>query len=220
MRAGATDRFMTNLTAKGGGWFNLARRGRAMQRPHRHNPAPSARVRPTMRAFIGLGGNLPESRDALGRAVAELNGIGSVVRASSLYASAPRDLVDQPEFTNAAVELHTDLEPEALLVALKRIELSLGRDPQGIRYGPRVVDLDILAFDGKCVTDTRLDLIVPHPRLHERRFALEPMAELQPDLRPWRGCDDVRRDVTVADLLPHVADQDVRRVAGPEWADR
>jgi 2-amino-4-hydroxy-6-hydroxymethyldihydropteridine diphosphokinase len=173
-----------------------------------------------MRAFIGLGGNLPESRETLGRAVAELNGIGSVVRASSLYASAPRDLLDQPEFTNAAVELHTDLEPEALLLAIKRIELSLGRDPHGIRYGPRVVDLDILAFDGRCVTDPRVDLIVPHPRLHERRFALEPMAELQPDLRPWRGCDDVRRDVTVADLLPHVADQDVRRIAGPEWADR
>jgi 2-amino-4-hydroxy-6-hydroxymethyldihydropteridine diphosphokinase len=172
-----------------------------------------------MRAFIGLGGNLPETRDALRRAVAELRGIGSVVRTSSLYASAPRDLLDQPEFLNAALEMHTDLEPEVLLFEIKRIELSLGRDPQGIRYGPRVIDLDILAFDGRCVTDTGLDLIVPHPRLHERRFALEPMAELQPDLRPWRGCDDVRRDVTVADLLPHVADQEVRRIAGPEWAD-
>lgn len=172
-----------------------------------------------MRAFIGLGGNLPETRAAFGRAAAELRGIGSVVRASSLYASAPRDLLDQPEFTNAALEIHTELEPAALLFELKRIELSLGRDPQGVRYGPRVVDLDILAFDGRCVTDTRLDLIVPHPRLHERRFALEPMAELQPDLCPWRGCDDVRRDVTIADLLPHVADQEVRRIDGPEWAD-
>lgn len=173
-----------------------------------------------MRAFIGLGGNLPETRDAFARAVAELRGIGSVERSSSLYAAAPRDLLDQPEFTNAVLELQTELSPEELLVALKRLELSLGRDPQGIRFGPRVVDLDILAIDGRCVTDTDLDLIVPHPRLHERRFALEPMAELQPDLRPWRGCDDVRRDVTVADLLPAVADQEVRRVVGPEWADR
>lgn len=173
-----------------------------------------------MRAFIGLGGNLPGSAATLARAVAELRGIGSVVRASSLYASAPRDLLEQPDFTNAAMELETDLSPEDLLLELKRIELALGRDPQGARYGPRVVDLDILAIDGKCVTEPDLDLIVPHPRLQERRFALEPLAELQPDLRPWRDCADVRRDVTVADLLPPVADQDVRRVAGPEWADR
>lgn len=173
-----------------------------------------------MRVFIGLGGNLPATEDAFVRSVAELHGIGSVVRTSSLYAAAPRDLVDQPEFRNAVLELETELEPIDLLVALKRIELSLGRDPQGVRFGPRIVDLDILAIDGRCVTDPARDLIVPHPRLHERRFALEPMAELQPDLRPWRRCDDVRRDVSVADLLSAVADQDVRRIAGPEWADR
>jgi 2-amino-4-hydroxy-6-hydroxymethyldihydropteridine diphosphokinase len=82
------------------------------------------------------------------------------------------------------------------------------------------VDLDILSFDGLCVADTDLDLIVPHPRLQERRFVLEPMAELEPGLRPWRNCADLRTDVTVADLLPSVADQEVRRIAGPEWADR
>jgi len=173
-----------------------------------------------MRAFIGLGGNLPESASAFSRAVAELRGIGSVVKTSSLYVSAPRDLFDQPDFSNAALELHTDLTPEDLLVELKRLELALGRDPQGLRFGPRLVDLDILAFDGKCVTETDIDLIVPHPRLQERRFALEPLAEIQPDLQPWHGCADVRRDVTVADLLPAVADQEVLRTAGPEWADR
>ena len=173
-----------------------------------------------MRAFIGLGGNQPESTSALARAVAELRGIGSVVKTSSLYLSGPRDLLDQPEFVNAALELQTDHGAEDLLVALKRLELALGRDPQGIRFGPRLVDLDILAFDGKCVTEPDIDLIVLHPRLQERRFALEPLAEIQPDLQPWRGCADVRRDVTVADLLPAVADQEVRRTVGPEWADR
>jgi 2-amino-4-hydroxy-6-hydroxymethyldihydropteridine diphosphokinase len=173
-----------------------------------------------MRAFIGLGGNLPESASTLARVAAELRGIGSVVRTSSLYTTAPRDMANQPDFTNAALELETDLSPHQLLFELKRLELSLGRDPQGIRYGPRLLDLDILAIDGKCVTDTERDLIVPHPRLQERRFSLEPLAELQPDLRPWRGCADVRRDVTVADLLPSVADQEVTRTAGPEWADR
>jgi 2-amino-4-hydroxy-6-hydroxymethyldihydropteridine diphosphokinase len=173
-----------------------------------------------MRAFIGLGGNLPESPSTLARAVTELRGIGSVVLTSSLYMTAPRDLLDQANFTNAALELHTDLSPHDLMLELKRMELALGRDPQGIRFGPRLIDLDILAIDGKCVTDTEVDLIVPHPRLQERRFALEPLAELQPDLQPWRDCADLRQDVTVADLLPSVADQQVRRISGREWADR
>ena len=173
-----------------------------------------------MRAFIGLGGNVGDTRQALAGAVRELEAIGQVARVSSLYESAPRDFADQPIFTNAVVELSTELTPPELLFHVKRIEVVLGRDPQGIRYGPRVVDLDILSFDGLCVTDTDLDLIVPHPRLQERRFVLEPMAELEPTLRPWRDCADLRTDVTVADLLPSVADQEVRRIAGPEWADR
>jgi 2-amino-4-hydroxy-6-hydroxymethyldihydropteridine diphosphokinase len=172
-----------------------------------------------MRAFIGLGGNLGDTDAVMRRAVGELRRIGQVVKASSLYVGAPRDMLDQPEFTNAAVELETESSPQELLVELKRLELSMGRDPQGMRFGPRVIDLDILSLDGRCVEDLELDLIVPHPRLHERRFALEPLAELEPSLQPWRGCADVRRDVTVADLLPSVADQEVRRVAGPEWAD-
>ncbi len=172
-----------------------------------------------MRAFIGLGGNLPGSEAAFRSALPELGAIGQVVRASSLYRSSARDLLDQPEFTNAALELETDLEPADLLLALKRLELTMGRDPQGIRFGPRLIDLDILAFDGRCIADAELDLVVPHPRLVERRFALEPLAELDPGLRPWRGCDDLRIDVSVVDLLPAVADQEVARISGPEWAD-
>ncbi len=173
-----------------------------------------------MRAFIGLGGNVGDTRQSFKAAVRELAGIGQVLRVSSLYRSAPRDFVDQPEFLNAVVEMAVDLEPVELLFHLKRVELALGRDPHGMRYGPRALDLDILAFDGRCVTDTDRDLIVPHPRLQERRFALEPLTELDPGLRPWRGCADLRTDVTVADLLPSVADQEVQRIGGPEWADR
>ncbi len=172
-----------------------------------------------MRAFIGLGGNLGEPAVAFRAAVAELRGIGQVVRVSSLYDAAPRDSLDQPRFQNAALELETDLSPTDLLVELKRLELSLGRDPQGRRWGPRVIDLDILAFDGLCVTDPEHDLIVPHPRFHERRFALEPVAELDPALLPWRNCSDFRLEVTVADLLATVANQEVIRVGGPEWSD-
>ena len=172
-----------------------------------------------MRAFIGLGGNLGEPAVAFRAAVAELRAIGQVVRVSSLYDTAPRVSFDQPHFLNAAVELETELEPTDLLVELKRLEMALGRDPQGRRWGPRTIDLDILAFDGLCVTDTEHDLIVPHPRFHERRFALEPVAELDPNLLPWRNCSDLRVDVSVADLLPTVAGQEVMRVGGPDWAD-
>ena len=172
-----------------------------------------------MRAFIGLGGNLGEPAVAFRAAVAELRGIGQVVRVSSLYDSAPRGGPDQPRFLNAALELETDLEPAELLAELKRLERALGRDPEGRRWGPRLIDLDILAFDGRCVTDPDLDLIVPHARFHERRFALEPVAELDPGLRPWRNCSDLRVDVSVADLLATVANQEVLRVGGPDWSD-
>src|SRR5918992_2233687 len=172
-----------------------------------------------MRAFIGLGGNIGEPSVAFRAASAELRAIGAVVGASSLYTSAPRDGQNQPAFLNAALEMETDLDPHALLTALKEIERRLGRAPDERRWGPRVIDLDILSFDGRCVADTDLDLIVPHPRLQERRFALEPLAELDPNLQPWRGCADLRGDVTVADLLPSVAEQEVQRVGGPEWSD-
>jgi 2-amino-4-hydroxy-6-hydroxymethyldihydropteridine diphosphokinase len=172
------------------------------------------------RAFIGLGANQGEP-DATFRAAARaLARVGRVARTSSLYASAPRDMVDQPDFTNAALELETGLEPADLLLTLKRLELTLGREPQGVRFGPRVIDLDVLVLDGRCVDDPELDLVVPHPRLTQRRFALEPLAELDPDLRPWGACGDERAALTVTELLLKVPDQDVRKVAGPEWVDQ
>lgn len=172
-----------------------------------------------MRTFIRLGGNIGDARSAFASAIAELRALGAVGAVSSLYVSEPRDVHDQPQFTNAAVELETELEPSDLLTALKTIELRLGRDPDGRRWGPRVIDLDILAFDGRCVEDAKGDLIVPHPRLPQRRFVLEPLAELDPDLKPWRNCSDLRHEVTVGDLLPSVAEQKVRRVGGADWAD-
>jgi 2-amino-4-hydroxy-6-hydroxymethyldihydropteridine diphosphokinase len=172
-----------------------------------------------VRAFIGLGGNLGEPAVAFRAAVADLRAIGQVVRVSSLYDTAPRGSLNQPHFLNAAVELLTDHSPIELLRELKRLERALGRDPEAPRWSPRTLDLDILAFDGRCVTDTEHDLIVPHPRFHERRFALEPVAELDPNLLPWRNCSDLRVDVSVADLLPTVATQEVLRVGGPDWAD-
>jgi 2-amino-4-hydroxy-6-hydroxymethyldihydropteridine diphosphokinase len=169
------------------------------------------------RTFIGLGANQGEPEVTFQSAARALARMGQVVRISSLYASAPRDMVDQPEFTNAALELETDLEPADLLLALKRLELTLGRDPQGVRFGPRVIDLDILALEGRCVDDPELDLVIPHRRLAERRFALEPLAELDANLRPWAACADDRAALTVSDLLRNVSDQEARKTAGPEW---
>lgn len=190
----------------------------------REHPTPTTRratgYRADVLAYIGLGGNTGDPAVTFGRAVGALRATGQIVRVSSLYASAPRDVEDQPEFLNAALELETDLAPRQLLVQLKGIELALGRDPSGERYGPRSIDLDILAIQGRCLADQDLNLFVPHPRLQERRFALEPLTEIDPGLKPWAGCDDMRVDVTVADLLPSVAGQDVRRVGGPEWSDR
>jgi 2-amino-4-hydroxy-6-hydroxymethyldihydropteridine diphosphokinase len=175
-----------------------------------------------VRTFIGLGGNIGEPAAAFRAAVAELRAIGQIVRVSSLYDSAPQEgpgRPGQPHFLNAAVELAVDMEPADLLAELKRLELALGRDPNARRWGPRNIDLDILAIDGRCVTDTEHDLIVPHPRLQERRFALEPVAELDPQLKPWRNCSDLRVDLTIADLLATVASQEVARIGGPDWAD-
>jgi 2-amino-4-hydroxy-6-hydroxymethyldihydropteridine diphosphokinase len=171
------------------------------------------------RAFIGLGANQGEPDATFRAAVGALARIGRVVSTSSLYASAPRDVVNQPDFTNAALELETDLEPADLLLTLKRLELTLGRDPQGVRFGPRVIDLDILALEGRCVDDPELDLVIPHPRLAERRFALEPLAELDPNLHPWEACGDDRSALTVEELLSRVADQEVELIGGPEWID-
>ena len=170
-----------------------------------------------MRACIGLGGNLDASREALVSALAELTKVGQVGPISSLYLSGPRDLEDQPDFLNTAIGLETELTPRPLLAELKAIERRLGRDPLGERFGPRLIDLDILAIDVLCVDDSP-DLVVPHPRLAERRFALEPLAELDPDLRPWSACPVEHRDRTVAEALAAVMDQDVEVVEGPGWA--
>jgi 2-amino-4-hydroxy-6-hydroxymethyldihydropteridine diphosphokinase len=168
--------------------------------------------------WIGLGGNLTGSLEALKAAVAAIAEIGQTLSIAPLYRSAPRERADQPDFLNAALAVETDLEPRPLLVELKAIERRLGRDPLGHRYGPRLVDLDILAIEGRCIQDEP-DLVVPHPKLVERRFALEPLAELAPDLRPWAACPDERRELTVAEALAAVMDQAVERIAGPEWAE-
>ena len=141
-----------------------------------------------MRAYVGVGANLGDRRATIERAVELLRATPGVelLAVSSLRETDPVGFAEQPRFLNGAVELETTLKPRELLDVLLRVERDLGRTREGPRFGPRTIDLDLLVHG-----DRRLDepgLTVPHPRLHERRFALEPLAELAPELEiPGRG---------------------------------
>jgi len=140
------------------------------------------------RAYVGLGSNLGDREELLQRAVDLLTASRGVTLAatSSVRETEPVGFLEQPRFLNAAVAIDTDLGPRELLERLLAIERELGRTRRGPRFGPRTVDLDLLVM-GDLVVDEP-GLTVPHPRLHERRFALEPLAELDPALVvPGRG---------------------------------
>jgi 2-amino-4-hydroxy-6-hydroxymethyldihydropteridine diphosphokinase len=133
-------------------------------------------------AYIGLGANLGDREATLTRAIellGERAGV-EVVAVSSFRETDPVGYLDQPRFLNAAACLDTYLTPQELLATLLEIERELGRVREGQRYGPRTVDLDLLLMDGLVLDEPGLEL--PHPRLHERAFALEPLAELDPEL--------------------------------------
>ena len=134
------------------------------------------------RAYIGLGSNLGERAIHLDAALVMLRSHPRLrlLRVSRLRWTAPVGMADQPDFLNAVAELDTALGPHELLEVLLDIEAQLGR-VRGQRWGPRTMDLDLLLMDGLVMADEALQL--PHPRLHERRFVLEPLAELAPDLR-------------------------------------
>ncbi len=140
------------------------------------------------RAYVGLGANLGDRAATLTRAI-ELLGERpeiAVVAVSSFRETDPVGFLDQPRFLNAAVAIDTSLSPAALLATLLEVEQELGRVRTGQRYGPRTVDLDLLLMDDLTLAEPGLEL--PHPRLHERVFALEPLAELDPALVvPGRG---------------------------------
>jgi 2-amino-4-hydroxy-6-hydroxymethyldihydropteridine diphosphokinase len=141
-----------------------------------------------MRAYVGLGANLGDRRATIERAIELLRAAPDVevLAVSSLRETDPVGFEDQPRFLNGALALETELEPRALLDLLLGVERALGRTRRGPRFGPRTIDLDLLLYGDEQLEEP--GLTVPHPRLHERRFALEPLAELAPELEiPGRG---------------------------------
>jgi 2-amino-4-hydroxy-6-hydroxymethyldihydropteridine diphosphokinase len=140
------------------------------------------------RGYVGLGANLGDREHTLRRALELLDtevGI-AVVSVSSFRETDPVGYLDQPPFLNGAAAVETELAPRELLERLLGVERALGRVREGPRFGPRTIDLDLLLY-GDAVLDEP-GLTLPHPRLHERRFALEPLAELDPELVvPGRG---------------------------------
>jgi 2-amino-4-hydroxy-6-hydroxymethyldihydropteridine diphosphokinase len=132
-------------------------------------------------AYVALGANLGPREITLLRAVdllAETEGI-DVQAVSQLRETEPVGVVEQPRFLNGAVAVETSLPSRALLERLLEVERTLGR-VRDVRWGPRFVDLDLLVYGDQQIDEPGLR--VPHPRLHERRFALEPLAELDPEL--------------------------------------
>lgn len=151
-----------------------------------------------MLAYVGLGSNLGDREASIRRALELLAADTdiAVVAVSSLRETDPVGFLDQPRFLNGACAVETELRPRDLLERLLAVERTLGRRRDGPRFGPRAIDLDLLLYGGETVEEP--DLVVPHPRLCERRFALEPLAELDSEL----ALPDGRR---VADLLSESA---------------
>ncbi len=141
-----------------------------------------------VRAYVGLGSNLGDRDRMLWGAIHMLafNPDVDVVAVSSFRETDPVGFLDQPPFLNAAVAVDTELEPRTLLDLLLWVERELGRTREGPRFGPRTIDLDLLLYGDEVLDEP--GLTVPHSRLHERRFVLEPLAELDPGLTvPEKG---------------------------------
>jgi 2-amino-4-hydroxy-6-hydroxymethyldihydropteridine diphosphokinase len=161
---------------------------------------------PLKQAFLGLGTNLGDRDANLDRALAALEAERiHLLRKSSIYETEPQDVKDQPWFLNMVVECETRYFPLQLLSVLNRVERDLGRERgrRAILKGPRLIDIDILLFGSVCM-DTP-ELTIPHPRMLNRRFVLEPLVEIAPDLRlPANG-------KPIREALLRVAAQQIRR---------
>jgi 2-amino-4-hydroxy-6-hydroxymethyldihydropteridine diphosphokinase len=156
-----------------------------------------------VKAFVGVGANLGAPESQVRRAVAALGELPStrLLAASSLYRSAPVGVGEQPDFVNAVASVETGLSAHALLDALLAIEARFGRQRE-FPGAPRTLDLDLLLYGDRSIAEP--ELVVPHPRMHERAFVLAPLVEIAPDaVVPGRG--------RAAELLLHCKDQRIEK---------
>lgn len=170
-------------------------------------------------AHIGLGSNLPSQvgpPDATARAVIHLiHQLGVVTAISSLYRTSPVDFLDQPSFINAAIRLKTGLEPDLLMRALLAVERIFGRERKvSVPKGPRTVDLDLLLVTckGEPVVERLADLTLPHPEMAYRRFVLEPLVEIDPDVVHPVKRKTVRELLSDLKARPATASQEVTKL--------
>lgn len=129
------------------------------------------------RVFLGIGSNLASPERNVRAAIGHIRSFANVLAVSRLYRTAPWGVADQPDYCNAAVLLETELTPSELLRECKALEVRMGRTPS-VRWGPRLIDVDILLFGDQTVDEP--NLTIPHPRLYERAFVLTPLADLDP----------------------------------------
>jgi 2-amino-4-hydroxy-6-hydroxymethyldihydropteridine diphosphokinase len=161
------------------------------------------------KAAVGLGSNLGDRLGYLRRALDALKRLSPLIAVSSLYETAPVGGPEQGPYLNAVAVIETDLGPEDLMAALLTIERMEGRLRRE-RFGPRTIDLDLIVYENASVSTDKL--ILPHPRADERRFVVEPLAEIWPDARLRSG--------RAADLVAHVRNQKARRLARAWVGDR
>jgi len=157
--------------------------------------------------WIGLGSNMGQAADQVEQAIAALTdapGLELTAR-SSLYRTAPVGNVDQPDFINAVVRASCRIGCYVLLEALQEIEKRFGRTRDGERFGPRSLDLDLLMYADQTVSSPQLEL--PHPRMHERLFVLEPLTEIEGDITvPGRGRLSVLRQACLDQRVQRLGD--------------
>ena len=158
-------------------------------------------------AYLSLGSNLGDRAANLRTAISLLESLGKVVAVSSFYETEPVELTAQPWFLNGAVALDTEKMPRQLLAGLLAVEQQMGRR-RVQKKGPRTIDIDILLF-GSSVVETK-GLTIPHPAMHQRRFVLEPLAEIAPEARHPVFKRTVRE---LRDALP-AGQQAVRKAKG------
>ncbi len=151
-------------------------------------------------AYLGLGGNLGDRLAALTEALTLLDAAPGMRRiaCSSVYETAPWGVTDQPRFLNLAAGFETKLTPTELLAACQSVEAMVGRTAS-YRWGPRLIDVDILLYGDEVVSLATPDLQIPHPRMPQRAFVLVPLAELAPDLAVPPNSVAVRRLLAAVD---------------------